>query len=97
MLYRTELFDAFILVQCNIAVPILCVPRRKIGRCTFVEFALAGSAPDALGALVNGVLSAGRIHIIDMFGCEQVTARLELFVVGRGSETAASRGPSELQ
>eukprot|EP00959_Pyramimonas_sp_CCMP1952_P178603 3733131-Pyramimonas_sp.AAC.1 len=32
-----------------------------------------------------------------MFGCEQVAARLDFFVVGRGSETGASCGPSVLQ
>eukprot|EP00959_Pyramimonas_sp_CCMP1952_P279705 5848236-Pyramimonas_sp.AAC.1 len=31
-----------------------------------------------------------------MFGRKQVTARLELLVVGRRSETRTSRGPSEL-
>eukprot|EP00959_Pyramimonas_sp_CCMP1952_P318771 6669836-Pyramimonas_sp.AAC.1 len=63
----------------------------------FVEFALAESVLDALGARVNGVLSAGHRNIVNMFGCEQIADRLELLVVGRGPEGEASRGPSELQ
>eukprot|EP00959_Pyramimonas_sp_CCMP1952_P241074 5038205-Pyramimonas_sp.AAC.1 len=77
--------------------PILCAPHIALGRCMFVEFALARSVLDALDALVNDVLSAGHINITNMMGCEQVTARLELFVVGRGSETKDTCGPSELQ
>eukprot|EP00959_Pyramimonas_sp_CCMP1952_P282623 5907123-Pyramimonas_sp.AAC.1 len=45
----------------------------------------------ALDRLVNGILSAGHIDIIDMFGRKQVAARLEL-VIRRGSETKASGG-----
>eukprot|EP00959_Pyramimonas_sp_CCMP1952_P286351 5987681-Pyramimonas_sp.AAC.1 len=60
------------------------------------EFTLSNGVLHALDALVNGVLCAGRIDVINMYGCEQVAARLELLVVGRGSETEASCGPSGL-
>eukprot|EP00959_Pyramimonas_sp_CCMP1952_P336245 7040841-Pyramimonas_sp.AAC.1 len=60
-------------------------------------FDLTKGVLDALNALSNGVLSAGHIDIINMFGCEQVTVCLELLATGRRSETKASRGPSELQ
>eukprot|EP00959_Pyramimonas_sp_CCMP1952_P326079 6825468-Pyramimonas_sp.AAC.1 len=61
-----------------------------------VDSTLTKSVLYTLDVLANGVLSTGQIDI-NTFGCEQVTARLELLVVGRGSETEASRGPPELQ
>eukprot|EP00959_Pyramimonas_sp_CCMP1952_P137392 2875231-Pyramimonas_sp.AAC.1 len=63
----------------------------------YVQFALAKGAPDALDALVDGILSAGHMDIINMLGSEKGTACLEFLVAGRGSETKVSRGPSELQ
>eukprot|EP00959_Pyramimonas_sp_CCMP1952_P400687 8395972-Pyramimonas_sp.AAC.1 len=92
MLYGTELYNAFILVQCNVAAPIFCAPRSTISTCMLVEFVLTKSVLDALDSLVNAVLST-----INMFGCEQNTVRLELLVVGRGSEAKASRAPSEIK
>eukprot|EP00959_Pyramimonas_sp_CCMP1952_P003427 71758-Pyramimonas_sp.AAC.1 len=80
----------------NIAVLILGIYHITIGACVFVEFTLAQSVLDAIDVFVHGVPSAGHIDGIDMFGREQVAARLELLVVGRGSETRPSGGPSEL-
>eukprot|EP00959_Pyramimonas_sp_CCMP1952_P115915 2423266-Pyramimonas_sp.AAC.1 len=82
---------------CNIAVHILGVSHSAICICVFVDFTLARSALDALGAPVDGVLSAGHIDNIKMFGREKAIACLKLLVERRGSETEASRGPSELQ
>eukprot|EP00959_Pyramimonas_sp_CCMP1952_P051566 1077460-Pyramimonas_sp.AAC.2 len=96
MLYRTELLDVFVLAQSNIAALILGISHSAIGVCVLVEFTLAKNVFYAHDMLVNGVPSAGHIDIINMFGREQVATRLELLVVGRGSETKASRGPSEL-
>eukprot|EP00959_Pyramimonas_sp_CCMP1952_P367071 7688256-Pyramimonas_sp.AAC.1 len=96
MLYRTDLLGVFVLVQSNIAVLIHGIYRSKIGACVHVEFTLAKGAFSALDMFVNGVLNAGHIDIINMFGRKQGAARLELLVVGRGSETKISCGPSEL-
>eukprot|EP00959_Pyramimonas_sp_CCMP1952_P182791 3822650-Pyramimonas_sp.AAC.1 len=96
MLYRTELFDVFILVQSGIAVLIFGVSHSAVGACVLVEITLSKSIFYALDTLVNGVLSPGHIDIINMLGREQVVVRLELPVEGRGSETEASGGPSEL-
>eukprot|EP00959_Pyramimonas_sp_CCMP1952_P272867 5704183-Pyramimonas_sp.AAC.1 len=96
MLHRTELLAVFVLVQSNIAVLILGIYHSAIGARVFVEFTLTKGVFDALDALANGVLSAGHIDIINIFGRKQVVTRLELLVVGRGSETKTSRGPSEL-
>eukprot|EP00959_Pyramimonas_sp_CCMP1952_P045878 958720-Pyramimonas_sp.AAC.1 len=71
MLYRTELFDVFRFVQCENAAPILCAPPSASCTCTCVESALAKTVLDALRALVNGVLGAGHMNIINMLGCEQ--------------------------
>eukprot|EP00959_Pyramimonas_sp_CCMP1952_P257452 5378751-Pyramimonas_sp.AAC.1 len=80
MLYRTELLDVFVLVQSNIAILILAISHSTVGVCVLVEFTLNKGALYALDMLVNGVLSAGHIDIINMFGREQVAARLELLV-----------------
>eukprot|EP00959_Pyramimonas_sp_CCMP1952_P405507 8498951-Pyramimonas_sp.AAC.1 len=94
MLYRTELFDVFILAQNDIAVLVLGVYHSTVGARVLVEFTFTKHDFYALDTLVNGVLSAGHIEIIN--GRGQVVSRLELLVVGRGSETKASGGPSEL-
>eukprot|EP00959_Pyramimonas_sp_CCMP1952_P318631 6667266-Pyramimonas_sp.AAC.1 len=96
MLYRTELFDVFILVQSDIAVLIVGASHSIIGACVLVDCTLTKRIFSAFDRLVNGNLSAGHIDVINMFGREQIVARLELLVVGRGSETEASGGPSEL-
>eukprot|EP00959_Pyramimonas_sp_CCMP1952_P327798 6862745-Pyramimonas_sp.AAC.1 len=96
MLYRTELFDVFVVVQRNTAVLILGISHSTIGACVLVELTLTRGVFYALDALVNGVLCASHIEVINVFGREQVTARHELLVVGRGSETETSRGPSAL-
>eukprot|EP00959_Pyramimonas_sp_CCMP1952_P417298 8743066-Pyramimonas_sp.AAC.1 len=95
MSHETELFDAFILVQCDIVL-ILGIPHSAISICMLVESTSTNNTLYALDAIVNGVLGAGHIDLINASGCEQVTARLELLVVGSGSKTEASRGPSEL-
>eukprot|EP00959_Pyramimonas_sp_CCMP1952_P318931 6672872-Pyramimonas_sp.AAC.1 len=95
VLYRTELLDVLILVQTGITVLILGVYHSAVGACVRVEFTLTKGVFYASDTLVNGVPSAGHIDIIDMFGREQVVARLELLVVGRGSEAKTSGGPSE--
>eukprot|EP00959_Pyramimonas_sp_CCMP1952_P056390 1177599-Pyramimonas_sp.AAC.1 len=96
MLYTTELLDVFVSVQSNIAVLILGISHITIGVCVLVEFTLTKGVFYALDTLVNHVLSAGHIDIISMFGRKLVVARLELLVVGRGSEARTSRDPSEL-
>eukprot|EP00959_Pyramimonas_sp_CCMP1952_P405056 8489322-Pyramimonas_sp.AAC.1 len=90
MLYRTELLDVSILVRSNIAVLILGISHNTSGVCVLVELALARGVLYAFDTLVNGVLSAGHIDSLAMFGRKQVVARLELLVVGRGSETKTS-------
>eukprot|EP00959_Pyramimonas_sp_CCMP1952_P137636 2880616-Pyramimonas_sp.AAC.1 len=42
------------------------------------------------------IVDTGHVGVINMLGREQVVVRLELLVVGRGSETETSGGPSEL-
>eukprot|EP00959_Pyramimonas_sp_CCMP1952_P433956 9087519-Pyramimonas_sp.AAC.1 len=96
MLYRTELLDLLVLVQRKTAALILGISHHAIGVRVLVEFTLTKGVLHALGALVSGVLCAGHIGVVNMFGREQAAARLELFVVGRGSETGSSCGPSEL-
>eukprot|EP00959_Pyramimonas_sp_CCMP1952_P205750 4302563-Pyramimonas_sp.AAC.1 len=93
MLYRTELFDVFVLVQRSTTTLIAGISHSTIGACVLVEFTLAKSVFYTLDALVNGVLCAGHIDVINMFGREQVAARLELLDVGRGSETGTFCGP----
>eukprot|EP00959_Pyramimonas_sp_CCMP1952_P286646 5993974-Pyramimonas_sp.AAC.2 len=97
MLYRTGLFDIFIWVRSGIAALILGVYHSTIGARVLVEFSLTKSVFYALDTLVNGVLKAGHIDIINAFGRGQVVARLELLVAGRGSETKTSGGPTELK
>eukprot|EP00959_Pyramimonas_sp_CCMP1952_P415219 8700198-Pyramimonas_sp.AAC.1 len=58
--------------------------------CVLVEFTLPKGVFYALDILVNGVLSAGHVDVINVFGREQVVARLELLVVGRGSDAQIS-------
>eukprot|EP00959_Pyramimonas_sp_CCMP1952_P464180 9486170-Pyramimonas_sp.AAC.1 len=72
------------------------MPRSAIGARVLAEFPLTRGVLYALDGLVNGVLCAGHIDVINIFGCEQVAARLELLVAGRGSETETSCGLSEL-
>eukprot|EP00959_Pyramimonas_sp_CCMP1952_P285093 5960875-Pyramimonas_sp.AAC.1 len=90
MLYRTELLDVFTLVQSDITVLILGVNHSTVGARVLVEFTLAEGVFYACDIPVNGVISAGHIDIVNVFGREQVVARLELLVVGRGSEAKAS-------
>eukprot|EP00959_Pyramimonas_sp_CCMP1952_P008723 182522-Pyramimonas_sp.AAC.1 len=71
MLYRTELLDVFDLVQRNIAVLVLGLSHGTLGVCVLVEFTLTTGVFYGFGALVNGVLSAGHIGIINMFGRRQ--------------------------
>eukprot|EP00959_Pyramimonas_sp_CCMP1952_P458664 9476984-Pyramimonas_sp.AAC.1 len=71
--------------------------RGTISACVLVELTLTTGVSLALDMLVNGAPRTGQIDIINKFGRKQVVVRLELLVVGRGSETEASRGPSELQ
>eukprot|EP00959_Pyramimonas_sp_CCMP1952_P346189 7251012-Pyramimonas_sp.AAC.1 len=65
--------------------------------CVLVECTLTKGIFKAFDILVNGVLSAGHIGAINMLGREQVVARLQPLVVGRGSETKSSGGPPELK
>eukprot|EP00959_Pyramimonas_sp_CCMP1952_P168709 3524699-Pyramimonas_sp.AAC.1 len=95
MLYGTEMLDVFIWVQSDIAVLILGISHSAIGARVLVEFTLTKSVFYAFYILVKGVLSSGHIDIIHMFGRKQLVTRLELLVVGRGSETRTSGGPSE--
>eukprot|EP00959_Pyramimonas_sp_CCMP1952_P460958 9480748-Pyramimonas_sp.AAC.1 len=71
------------------------ISHSTIGACV-LEFTLAKGVFYALEMRVNSVLSADHIDIMNMFGRKQVAAGFELLVVGRGSETETSRGPSEL-
>eukprot|EP00959_Pyramimonas_sp_CCMP1952_P076510 1598739-Pyramimonas_sp.AAC.1 len=48
--------------------------------CLLVECTLTEGVFYALDALVNGVLCAGHIDVVNAFGREQVAARLELLV-----------------
>eukprot|EP00959_Pyramimonas_sp_CCMP1952_P118651 2480309-Pyramimonas_sp.AAC.1 len=95
MLYRTELFDVFVLAQRNTTVLSLSRPRTTIGASVLVELTLAKGVFYALDALVNGVLCACQIDVIDVLGREQAAARLELLAIGRGSAAETSRCPSE--
>eukprot|EP00959_Pyramimonas_sp_CCMP1952_P051448 1074942-Pyramimonas_sp.AAC.1 len=81
MLYRTELFDIFILIQSDIAVLVRGASHSTVGICVLVEFTLTKGAFNAFDRRVNGVLSTGHIDVISMLGREQVVARLELLVV----------------
>eukprot|EP00959_Pyramimonas_sp_CCMP1952_P216149 4521027-Pyramimonas_sp.AAC.1 len=85
MLYRTELSDVFVLAQSNTAVLIRGIYHNTIGTRVLVEFTLTKSVFYALDALVNSVLCTDRCDVINMFGREQVTVRLELLAIGRGS------------
>eukprot|EP00959_Pyramimonas_sp_CCMP1952_P189661 3967664-Pyramimonas_sp.AAC.1 len=69
--------------------------RRTVGTCALAGFTLAKGVFYAFDILVNCALSTGHIDSINMFGREQVVARLALLVVGRRSETGTSGGPSE--
>eukprot|EP00959_Pyramimonas_sp_CCMP1952_P260481 5446694-Pyramimonas_sp.AAC.1 len=80
----------------NNAVLILGISHSTSGICVLVALTVTIDIFYALDILANGVLSTGRMEIINMFGRKQVAARLELLVAGRGSKTKASRGPSEL-
>eukprot|EP00959_Pyramimonas_sp_CCMP1952_P088334 1848016-Pyramimonas_sp.AAC.1 len=82
---------------CNVAIPILCLHHSAVGICMFVELTFTKHILHALGAPVDGVLSAGHMNIINVLGCEKVVACLELLVAGRGYETEPSCGISELQ
>eukprot|EP00959_Pyramimonas_sp_CCMP1952_P451466 9452411-Pyramimonas_sp.AAC.1 len=97
MLYRTELFDIFILVQSAIAAPVLGASHSTIGTCALVECTLTESIFHAFVIFVHGVPSTGHTNVINMPGRETVIARLELLVVGRGSEAKSSGGSSELK
>eukprot|EP00959_Pyramimonas_sp_CCMP1952_P180696 3778185-Pyramimonas_sp.AAC.1 len=90
MLYRTELFDIFILILSDIAVLDLGVYHSTVGMCMLVECTLTRGIFKAFDILANGVLSAGHVGAINMLGSEQCVARLQLLVVGRGSETKSS-------
>eukprot|EP00959_Pyramimonas_sp_CCMP1952_P232985 4869222-Pyramimonas_sp.AAC.1 len=82
ILYRTELLHVCMLIQSGIAVLILGVSHRTVCACVLVDFTLTKSVFYACVILVEGVLRAGHIDIINTFGREQVAARLELLVVG---------------
>eukprot|EP00959_Pyramimonas_sp_CCMP1952_P088498 1851580-Pyramimonas_sp.AAC.1 len=97
MLYRAGLFDIFILIQSDIAVLVLCASHGALRACVLVELTLTKGIFNAFGIFVNGVLSAGDIDAINMLGREQIAARLELRVVGRGSDAKSSCGPPELR
>eukprot|EP00959_Pyramimonas_sp_CCMP1952_P235024 4911173-Pyramimonas_sp.AAC.1 len=94
MLYRTELFNVFISIQSDMAVLILGVPRSTVRKFVLVDITLTKSILNACDTLANRVLSAGHVNVIDMFGREQVIARLELLVVRRRSEAKSSGGSS---
>eukprot|EP00959_Pyramimonas_sp_CCMP1952_P095069 1988361-Pyramimonas_sp.AAC.1 len=68
MLSKTELLDVFVLIKCNVTVPILCVAHSAIGRRVFVEFTFAKSILGTLDAPVDGALSAGHIDVINVLG-----------------------------
>eukprot|EP00959_Pyramimonas_sp_CCMP1952_P108370 2265871-Pyramimonas_sp.AAC.1 len=80
---------------CNTAALILGISHSASGARVLVEFTLTKGVFYPLDALVDDVLCAGHIDAINMFGREQVAARLELLVVGGGYDTEASRGPSD--
>eukprot|EP00959_Pyramimonas_sp_CCMP1952_P196782 4114614-Pyramimonas_sp.AAC.1 len=71
MMYSTELFDTFILVQSDIVVLILDVSRSTVGLCVLVEFTLTTRVFNAFDILVNRVRSADHINVINMLGREQ--------------------------
>eukprot|EP00959_Pyramimonas_sp_CCMP1952_P026274 551610-Pyramimonas_sp.AAC.1 len=72
MLYRTELFDIFILIQSDIAVLVLGASHSTVGICMRVEFTLARSIFNAFDTFVNGVLNTDHIDVINMLGREQI-------------------------
>eukprot|EP00959_Pyramimonas_sp_CCMP1952_P066837 1395427-Pyramimonas_sp.AAC.1 len=61
MLYGTELFDLFILVQSDIAVLILGVSHSTVGACVLVELTLTQGLFNAFDRLVNSVLRTGHL------------------------------------
>eukprot|EP00959_Pyramimonas_sp_CCMP1952_P182444 3815101-Pyramimonas_sp.AAC.1 len=71
-----ELFSLSTSIQGNIAVLVLSVSRITVSICVLVEFTLTESIFNAFDIFVNGILSAGHTNVIDMFGREQVIARL---------------------
>eukprot|EP00959_Pyramimonas_sp_CCMP1952_P181529 3795303-Pyramimonas_sp.AAC.1 len=91
------MFDIFILIQSDIAVLVLGASHSTVGICVLAESTLTENIFNAFDTFVNGVLSTGHINVINMLGREQAIARLELLVVGRGSEAKSSGGSSELQ
>eukprot|EP00959_Pyramimonas_sp_CCMP1952_P316259 6619494-Pyramimonas_sp.AAC.2 len=97
MSYRTELLHVVVLVRSSIAVLIPGISHSAIGARVFVGLTIAIGVFYTLDTLVNGVPNAGHVDIINMFGREHVAGRLELLVVGQGSETKTSRGLAELQ
>eukprot|EP00959_Pyramimonas_sp_CCMP1952_P433359 9075034-Pyramimonas_sp.AAC.1 len=90
MLYRTELFNMFILIRSGIAVLILGASHSTVPACVLFEFTLTKGILNAFGSLVNSVLCTGHSNVINMLGREQVVARLELLVVRRRSEAESS-------
>eukprot|EP00959_Pyramimonas_sp_CCMP1952_P034652 726364-Pyramimonas_sp.AAC.1 len=73
------------------------VSHSTVGICVLVEFTLTESIFNAFDIFVTGVLSTGHVNVINMLGREQIIARLENLVVGRGSESKSSGGSSELK
>eukprot|EP00959_Pyramimonas_sp_CCMP1952_P347610 7281056-Pyramimonas_sp.AAC.1 len=68
MLDRTGPFYAFTLAKGKIAVDALSISRSTLGRCVIAEFTSPRSIFNAIDALVDGALGAGRAYTIDVFG-----------------------------
>eukprot|EP00959_Pyramimonas_sp_CCMP1952_P024083 505234-Pyramimonas_sp.AAC.1 len=97
MLYMTELFNVFTLIQSDVAVLVIGVPHSTVRICVLVELTLTIGILNAFNIIVNSVLSTCHVNDINMLGREQVVDRLELLVVRRRSEANSCSGSPELK